>query len=84
MILKYGFFHADPHAGNIFIMPNNVIGFIDFGMVGVLTPRDMNFLANISLGFVRRDPAAIADALITLCNVRFFKKRVTAGAGNGQ
>ena len=75
MILKYGFFHADPHAGNIFILPNNVIGFIDFGMVGVLTPRDMNFLANISLGFVRRDPAAIADALITLCNVRFFKKR---------
>lgn len=75
MILRYGFFHADPHAGNLFIMPNNVIAFIDFGMVGVLTPRDMDFLANISLGFVKRDPTMIADALITLCNVRFFKKR---------
>lgn len=75
MILRYGFFHADPHAGNIFIMPDNVIAFIDFGMVGVLTPRDMNFLANISLGFVRRDPAMIADSLITLCSVRFFKMR---------
>ncbi|WP_462376275.1 ABC1 kinase family protein, partial [Rikenella microfusus] len=75
MILRHGFFHADPHAGNIFIMPGNVIAFIDFGMVGVLTPRDMNFLANISLGFVRRDPTVIADSLITLCNVRFFKKR---------
>ncbi len=75
MTLRHGFFHADPHPGNLFILPDNVIAFIDFGMVGVLTPRDMNFLANISLGFVRRDPAAIADALISLCNVRFFKKR---------
>lgn len=75
MILRHGFFHADPHAGNIFIMPNNVIAFIDFGMVGVLTPRDMDFLANISLGFVKRDATIIADSLITLCNVRFFKKR---------
>ncbi|WP_298062426.1 AarF/UbiB family protein [uncultured Rikenella sp.] len=75
MVLRHGFFHADPHAGNIFIMPDNKIAFIDFGMVGVLTPKDMNFLANISMGFVRRDPAMIADSLITLCNVRFFKKR---------
>ncbi len=75
MILRHGFFHADPHAGNIFILPDNVIGFIDFGMVGLLTPRDMDFLANISMGLVRRDPAAMADALIKLCNVRFFEHR---------
>ncbi len=75
MILRHGFFHADPHAGNLFIMPDNVVAFIDFGMVGILSPRDMEFLANISLGFVRRDEAAMADALIKLCNVRFFEKR---------
>lgn len=75
MILRHGFFHADPHAGNMFIMPGNVIGLIDFGMVGVLRPRDMDFLADISLGFVRRDEIAIADALITLCGVRFFERR---------
>ena len=75
MILRHGFFHADPHAGNLFILPNNVIGFIDFGMVGILTPREMTFLANISLGMVRRDATMIADALITLCHVRFFKQR---------
>lgn len=75
MILRYGFFHADPHPGNLFIMHGNVIGFIDFGMVGVLTPKEIDFLANVSLGFVRRDPAAVADALITLCDVRFFEKR---------
>lgn len=75
MILRNGFFHADPHAGNMFIMPGNVIGLIDFGMVGVLRPRDMDFLANITIGFLRRNEIAIADALISLCNVRFFDKR---------
>lgn len=75
MILRHGFFHADPHAGNMFIMPNNVIGLIDFGMVGVLRPRDMDFLANITMGFLRRNEVAIADALIDLCNVRFFERR---------
>lgn len=75
MILRHGFFHADPHAGNMFILPGNVIGLIDFGMVGVLRPRDMDFLANIAMGFVRRNEVAIADALITLCDVRFFEKR---------
>lgn len=75
MILKEGFFHADPHAGNMFILADNRIAFIDFGMVGILRPRDMDFLANITLGFVRRDETAIADALIKLCGVRFFDRR---------
>lgn len=75
MILRYGFFHADPHAGNIFIMPGNVVGLIDFGMVGVLAPRDMDFIANLSMSFVRHDAAGMADALIKLCGVRFFSKR---------
>ena len=35
-VLNYGFFHGDPHPGNIYIMPGNVISFIDFGMVGVM------------------------------------------------
>lgn len=35
-VLNYGFFHGDPHPGNIYILPGNVISFIDFGMIGVL------------------------------------------------
>lgn len=35
-VLDHGFFHGDPHPGNIYIMPGNVISFIDFGMIGVL------------------------------------------------
>lgn len=75
MIFKEGFFHADPHAGNIFILSDNRIGFIDFGMVGALRPREMEFLANLSIGFARRDPIGLADAMIRLCDVRFFERR---------
>lgn len=75
MVFKEGFFHADPHAGNMFILPGNQIALIDFGMVGALRPREMDFLANLSLGFARRDPIGLADAMIRLCEIRFFEKR---------
>ncbi|MBB3186147.1 ABC1 kinase family protein [Microbacter margulisiae] len=74
MILEEGFFHADPHPGNLFILPGNVIGMIDFGMVGVLRPREMNFLAQFSVGLVRQDARAIASALLTLCDVKFYDR----------
>lgn len=35
-VLDHGFFHGDPHPGNIYLMPGNVISFIDFGMIGVM------------------------------------------------
>ena len=73
MILRYGFFHADPHPGNLFVMPGNVVAFIDFGMVGVLRPRDMNFLADFSIGFSKSDADTIAKALLVLCDKRFFE-----------
>ena len=37
MMLEDGFFHADPHPGNVFYLPDNRIAFIDFGMVGRLS-----------------------------------------------
>ena len=75
MIFKEGFFHADPHAGNLFILPGNRIAFIDFGMVGALRPREMDFLAHLSIGFARRDPIGLADSMIRLCEQRFFDHR---------
>ena len=75
MILKHVFFHADPHPGNIFVMEGNVIGFIDFGMVGALTPRDLDFLADFAIGFVSRNSDTISHALVTLCGKKFFEHR---------
>ena len=38
-ILVHGLFHADPHPGNILVLPGNVIGFVDFGIVGRVNRR---------------------------------------------
>lgn len=75
MILDFGIFHADPHAGNIILIENNVITFIDFGMIGVLRDREINFLADYTVGFAKNDPELICEAVLNLCNVRFFEEK---------
>jgi ubiquinone biosynthesis protein len=72
MIFKHGFFHADPHAGNLFIQPGNRIALIDFGMVGALKPAQMQFLAGFTLGLANNDARIITDALLVLCDKKFF------------
>ncbi len=73
MIMVHGFFHGDPHPGNIFVLKNNVICFIDFGMVGILKPRHMNFLAGFTLGFARKDAKTITQSILNLCNKKFYE-----------
>jgi ubiquinone biosynthesis protein len=65
-IFKHGFFHADPHPGNICILPGNVICYLDFGMMGYIDKRTMETFADIIIGYVRRDEAAIADAVMRI------------------
>ena len=48
-IFEHGFFHADPHSGNILILPENRICFLDCGMIGYLDEELMNFLANFQV-----------------------------------
>ena len=64
MIVEDGFFHADPHPGNVFYLPGNRLAFIDFGMVGRLSPRRREELLQLLLGLVERQPQAVADVLI--------------------
>jgi ubiquinone biosynthesis protein len=64
MIVEDGFFHADPHAGNVFYLPGNRIALIDFGMVGRLTTRRREELLRLLLGLVERRPQAVADVLL--------------------
>lgn len=72
MVLQYGFFHADPHPGNIFILPGNIISFVDYGMVGVLKPNHLSFLASFAMGFYKNNPKTITKSLVTLCEIKFF------------
>ena len=64
MIVEDGFFHADPHPGNVFYLPGNRLAFIDFGMVGRLSPRRREELLALLLGLVQKDPPAVAEVLL--------------------
>ena len=64
MIVEDGFFHADPHPGNVFYLPGNRIAFIDFGMVGRLSVRRRDELLQLLLGLVQRQPQRVADVLL--------------------
>lgn len=54
-VLEDGFFHADPHAGNIFAMPDGKIGFMDFGIVGRVTAEMRETMANTFLALINKD-----------------------------
>lgn len=64
-ILDYGFFHADPHAGNILVKKDGKLVFIDFGAVGKIQPNDKEILENLIVSFVAKNPHKI---------VRYLKK----------
>jgi len=69
MVFEHGFFHADPHPGNILILGTSeapVLGLIDLGLVGRLSPRLRDRLIDLLLATSSRDSRAIADALYAL------------------
>lgn len=49
-IFEFGFFHGDPHPGNILVLPNNTLCFIDFGMTGSILRSDLYSFSDILLG----------------------------------
>lgn len=65
-----GFFHADPHPGNIFIQPGGRIVYVDFGMMGEMQARDQENLRKFVQGVVARDLDACVDSLVGLGFVR--------------
>lgn len=63
MVLEDGFFHADPHPGNIFYLPDGRIGVIDFGMVGRVSAGRRFQIVQLLHGLVAREPEAVAAVL---------------------
>ncbi len=55
MIFKHGFYHADPHPGNILVLPGDVIGLLDFGMVGRINEKLREDIEEMLLAIVSRD-----------------------------
>ncbi|MFT4101148.1 MAG: AarF/UbiB family protein [Burkholderiaceae bacterium] len=64
MILEDGLFHADPHPGNVFYLPDNRIAFIDFGMVGWLSRERRYQLAQLLHGLAIHDSESAVHVLI--------------------
>ncbi len=62
-ILEFGFFHADPHPGNVLALPNGKIGLVDFGMVGRLDPNTDENLSSLILGILNQDYGRMVVAL---------------------
>ncbi len=58
-----GFFHGDPHPGNLFVMENNVIVFLDFGMMGRLDREMKDELADLLIAVINQDVTQIAQLL---------------------
>ncbi|MDK2921459.1 MAG: ubiquinone biosynthesis protein [Desulfonauticus sp.] len=65
-IFVHGFFHADPHPGNIFVLPDNVLCYIDFGMMGRLDLETRERFADLIMSIVHRDEREAAKALLRL------------------
>lgn len=60
MVLEHGFFHGDPHPGNVLILPGNVICLLDYGMVGRLDPSLKRYLTDVMRAVIDRDVEGLA------------------------
>ena len=64
MVLEHGFFHGDPHPGNVLIMPDNVICLLDFGMVGRLDPELKRYLTDLLTAVIRKDVEQLVGTIV--------------------
>ena len=62
-VLTYGFFHADPHPGNVFVLRDGTLGLIDFGAVGRLDPIQRAAVVDMFGAMVRSDVPMLRDAI---------------------
>jgi len=74
-IFEKGYFHADPHSGNLLVCKSNKIGFIDFGLMGLLPPKHKTSLCEMIFGLVEHDPDRITRALIKVSTNKEVENR---------
>ena len=65
-VFEDGFFHADPHPGNLLLSREKGLCLLDWGMIGRLTENDRYELFHLINSVVERDSASLADALISI------------------
>lgn len=65
-LLEFGFFHADPHPGNLFVMPDGRMAYIDFGMMDQLTQETKEALVDALVHLINKDYERLAQDFIQL------------------
>ncbi len=65
-LLEHGFFHADPHPGNLFAMHDGRMAYIDFGMMDQLTEQTKETIASSVVQLINRDYEALAKDFVNL------------------
>jgi ubiquinone biosynthesis protein len=60
-VFRFGIFHADLHPANLMILPGNVIGYIDFGITGVISKYSRQNLLAMTLAYARKDVKGLCD-----------------------
>ena len=67
-IFVHGFFHADPHPGNIFILPGNIVCFVDFGQMGRLARQEREDITNLIVHLVAGHEREMVSGLLRVTN----------------
>jgi predicted unusual protein kinase regulating ubiquinone biosynthesis (AarF/ABC1/UbiB family) len=63
---QHGVFHADLHPANLLLLPDDVVGYVDFGITGVLSRYSRRHLVAMTLAYTRADVDAMAEAFFRL------------------
>lgn len=62
-VMRIGFFHADPHPGNVFVLEDGTLGLIDFGATGRLDPIQQSAIVDMLIALARRDVGLLRDGV---------------------
>ncbi len=68
-VLRLGFFHADPHPGNVFVLADGTLGLIDFGAVGRLDPIQQAALVDMFAALATRDVAVLREGVQRVADI---------------
>ena len=70
-IFEYGFFHGDPHPGNMLVLPGGVTGLLDYGMMGTFSPPFRSSIAHLIAGLAERDHQQVMDSILEMSEEGF-------------
>jgi ubiquinone biosynthesis protein len=82
-VFEYGFFHADLHPGNLFVLPNNVLGPVDFGMMGFMDRKARGVFIDLIASIVTENPSATCHYLLQITeyddepDLRFLERDIS-------